>query len=86
MSRTAKMFLVAGLILLVVVIVFVRELPRLAFGGGPKDCPDPAIITAPASQQGYYVFSTGPGIRIWRSADLTRWKMVGHVFGDPVPP
>lgn len=85
MSRKAKIFLVTSLILLVVVIVCVRELPPLAFGGGPKDCPDPAIITAPAGQHGYYVFSTGPGILIWYSKDLTSWKMVGHVFAEPVP-
>jgi arabinan endo-1,5-alpha-L-arabinosidase len=32
----------------------------------------------------YYVFSTGPGITIYRSPDLERWTWVGRVFdGEP---
>jgi arabinan endo-1,5-alpha-L-arabinosidase len=33
----------------------------------------------------YYVFSTGPGITIYASDDLVRWKWIGRVFdGEPV--
>lgn len=33
----------------------------------------------------YYVFSTGPGITMYRSADLENWERVGRVFeSDPV--
>lgn len=32
----------------------------------------------------YYVFSTGPGITIYRSEDLVHWRWVGRVFdGEP---
>jgi arabinan endo-1,5-alpha-L-arabinosidase len=30
----------------------------------------------------YYFFSTGPGVRIWRSDDGRRWKSIGSVFDD----
>ncbi|MDL4863671.1 arabinan endo-1,5-alpha-L-arabinosidase [Halomonas elongata] len=38
-----------------------------------------------AEEQGtYYLFSTGPGITIYRSSDRQRWQLDGHVF-DPEP-
>ena len=32
----------------------------------------------------FYLFSTGPGITFYRSADLKTWKLAGRVFpGEP---
>jgi arabinan endo-1,5-alpha-L-arabinosidase len=88
MSRRPKIYLAASSIaalLLVSLLLLTRSYFQPFFGGGPKDCPDPAIITAPAGDLGYYVFSTCPGICIWYSTNLTDWKKVGHVFEAPVP-
>lgn len=43
---------------------------------------DPCLIKADGV---YYVFSTGPGIPIRRSKDLTHWEAAGRVFAEDVP-
>ncbi len=49
-----------------------------------RGVPDPAAIQS-HDGDGYYVFSTGKGIRIWRSEDLKNWKRIGQVFDEAVP-
>lgn len=44
---------------------------------------DPCIIKDGAY---YYVFSTGHGVPIRRSRDLSRWELAGRVFAEDVPP
>ncbi len=31
----------------------------------------------------YYIFATGPGIAVWSSADMVRWRREGPVFAAP---
>lgn len=33
----------------------------------------------------YYLFATGPGVPMWRSADLKTWSRIGRVFQENVP-
>ena len=59
-----------------------------ARGQGPNafniDCPDPTVIAAP-NGGGYYIFSTGDGVRIWHAKELTGFRRVGRVFEADVP-
>ena len=49
----------------------------------PSDSPDPTAIESP---DGYtYVFTTGPGIRIFRSRNLVDWESAGRVFDGIAP-
>lgn len=50
----------------------------------PSDSPDPAIAKC-KDGTGYYVFTTGRGIRIFHSTDLIEWKQIGQVFRENVP-
>ena len=47
--------------------------------------PDPAIIEA-HDGSGFYVFSTGHGVKVFHSLDLKSWKRIGQVFQQHVPP
>ncbi len=47
--------------------------------------PDPTIIEA-RDGSGYYIFSTGRGVPIWRSRNLLDWTKTGRVFKTAVPP
>jgi len=49
-----------------------------------KGAPDPAVIKS-HDGDGYFVFSTGKGISIWRSTDLKQWNFSGRVFDEAVP-
>lgn len=50
--------------------------------GWPTEVHDPAV----AKHNGrYYLFGTGAGIPIWRSADLRTWRPVGRVFKGNLP-
>jgi arabinan endo-1,5-alpha-L-arabinosidase len=51
--------------------------PALAQEGAVRGVHDPCIIRA---GDAFYLFSTGPGIPIRRSADLFRWERAGRVF------
>ncbi|MBC2607342.1 family 43 glycosylhydrolase [Pelagicoccus albus] len=42
---------------------------------------DPVIIK---DGETFYLFTTGPGVTVWKSEDLKRWTMQGPIF-DPVP-
>lgn len=55
----------------------VPGVPRVLALRGDLNAHDPAII---ATGNGYVVFSTGPGIRVKRSADLLSWVDNGRVF------
>ena len=46
--------------------------------------PDPAIIEC-HDGSGFYVFSTGHGVRVWHSTDLKKWKQIAPVFKSHVP-
>ena len=48
---------------------------------------DPSIVAAnnPQGQLGYYVVSTGRGIKLSYSPDLTTWRPIGRIFSDDVP-
>ena len=46
---------------------------------------DPTIVAAAGGQEGYYVLSTGKGIPISYSTDLTDWTRIGRVFAENVP-
>lgn len=48
---------------------------------GIENVTDPSLIKQGAT---YYVFSSGPGIDIRTSTDLTHWQVAGHVF-DSIP-
>jgi arabinan endo-1,5-alpha-L-arabinosidase len=48
------------------------------------DTPDPAAIEA-ADGSGVYLFTTGKGINITRSKNLTDWERKGRVFDEEVP-
>lgn len=50
----------------------------------PSDSPDPAI-TKCKDGSGYYVFTTGRGIRMFHSNDLIEWKNIGQVFKENAP-
>jgi len=50
--------------------------------GAVRDVHDPCMVR----QQGYYyIYSTGPGVPIRRSADLIHWESLGRVFQEDVP-
>ena len=46
--------------------------------------PDPAIVEA-KDGSGYYVFTTGHGVKVFHSTDLTSWNQIGTVFDRHVP-
>lgn len=46
--------------------------------------PDPAIVEA-RDGSGFYVFTTGHGVKVFHSPDLTTWKLIGRVFDRHVP-
>ena len=46
--------------------------------------PDPAIIEA-KNGSGYYVYTTGHGVKVFHSTDLRDWKPIGRVFEQHVP-
>ena len=50
--------------------------------GDVRDVPDPAVIKAGNL---YYVYATGEGIPIRRSADLVHWTQIGRVFPGATP-
>ena len=46
--------------------------------------PDPAIVEA-RDGSGFYVFTTGHGVKVFHSPDLTTWKLIGRVCDRHVP-
>lgn len=46
--------------------------------------PDPAIVEA-KDGSGYYVYTTGHGVKVFHSDDLRSWKLIGRVFDRHVP-
>ena len=46
--------------------------------------PDPAIVES-HDGSGYYVYTTGHGVKVFHSTDLLSWKAVGRVFSRHVP-
>jgi len=46
--------------------------------------PDPAIVEA-RDGSGYYVYTTGHGVKVFHSTDLKSWDLIGSVFDRHVP-
>ncbi|MBA63949.1 MAG: arabinan endo-1,5-alpha-L-arabinosidase [Planctomycetaceae bacterium] len=46
--------------------------------------PDPAIVEA-KDGSGFYVYTTGHGVKVFHSEDLKSWKLIGRVFDRHVP-
>ena len=46
--------------------------------------PDPAIVEA-RDGSGYYVYTTGHGVKVFHSTDLKSWELIGTVFDRHVP-
>ena len=46
--------------------------------------PDPAVVEA-RDGSGYYVYTTGHGVKVFHSTDLKSWGLIGTVFDRHVP-
>lgn len=63
----------------VAVILLLANMTARAQVGDVQRVHDPCII---AAEGAYYLFCTGGGIAIRRSADLLRWERIGAVFAE----
>ena len=72
---------ITSLILLLIVSGAVS--PVFAVEGVLQGMPDPTIIESDDGQ--FYIFATGQGLPIYRSADLVHWTMIDRIFDKPVP-
>jgi arabinan endo-1,5-alpha-L-arabinosidase len=76
MSPLTKRALLAAALLAAFAFVF------FGFPTPPVQIHDPSTIIWCGDQ--FWVYSTGPGVRAWHSADLRAWKLGRPVF--PIPP
>lgn len=64
-------------------LIMLLTWPAMAADDRPVRLHDPHIIKC---QNAWYIFSTGRGIPILQSHDLSHWQPVGRVFHDDLPP